>query len=64
MRKNVELRTLTSRWFFGRPHLHGFRLGFAYLNPESMARGLEVLSTAIAEEMKGASVERRSIPGL
>jgi GntR family transcriptional regulator/MocR family aminotransferase len=64
LRRNVELRTLTSRWFFGRPHLHGFRLGFAYLNPETMARGLEVLSAAIADEMKGAAVERGSVPGL
>ena len=53
--KNLAINLNTAHWFFGRPHLHGFRLGFAYLSPELMTRGLEVLADAISAEMKAGA---------
>jgi DNA-binding transcriptional MocR family regulator len=52
-RKGVTLDLRTSQCFFGEPHLHGTRIGFAFLQSDSMTRGLEVLSNAIREELKG-----------
>jgi 2-aminoadipate transaminase len=51
-KKNVEINLSTARWFFGKPHLHGFRIGFAYLNMERMTQGLEIVAGAIKAELK------------
>jgi len=50
--KGVVLDMGMTRWFFGEPHLHGIKIGFAFLNPEQMTQGLEVLSSAIHSELK------------
>jgi len=50
--KGVLLDLGVKRWFFGEPHLHGIKIGFAFLNTEQMTRGLEILSSAIRSETK------------
>ena len=49
----VVLDMRTKSWFFGEPHLHGIKIGFAFLNPEQMTQALEILSGAIRAELKG-----------
>jgi hypothetical protein len=41
---------LSDEAFFGTPHLHGFRVGYALLAPEVMQRGIAIL----AEELQRA----------
>jgi GntR family transcriptional regulator/MocR family aminotransferase len=58
--RSVELATLVARcahhqvWidpnaaaFVGEPHLHGLRIGYAYLPQEKLRRGLEVLASEL-----------------
>jgi len=51
-RKGVALNLQIGQGFFGEPHLHGFRIGFAFLSADLMTQALDVLSTAIRQEMK------------
>ena len=37
--------------FFGNPHLHGFRLCYSAIKPESMAQGIELLAEAVRKEL-------------
>jgi DNA-binding transcriptional MocR family regulator len=40
--------------FYGRPHLHGFRVGFAFFEPEVLRRALTTLSTTLREHFPAA----------
>lgn len=50
--KNVTLDTRTSSWFFGDPHLHGIKIGYAQIDSEKMAKGLEVLAGELEKLLK------------
>jgi len=40
--------------FFGDPHLHGFKLSYAYPTPEQLEGGIPRLAAAIARELERA----------
>jgi DNA-binding transcriptional MocR family regulator len=44
---------LSNTAFFGRPHLNGFRLGYARLPPQDMQRGIEIVAEELHRELHG-----------
>jgi len=42
----------TRESFFGTPHLHGFKLGYAYPKPAQLERAIPMLGAAITREMR------------
>lgn len=54
VKKGVSINLDTENWFFGRPHLHGIRIGFAFLAPHKMQQGIEILADAVRQETGGA----------
>ena len=54
LKKGVSINLDTENWFFGRPHLHGIRIGFAFLPPHRMQKGVEILAHAVRQEIGGA----------
>ncbi|MGA3124810.1 MAG: PLP-dependent aminotransferase family protein [Polyangiaceae bacterium] len=47
--RGVSIESTTNA-FEGEPHLHGFRVSYAFLPPETLERAVEIVGTAIAEE--------------
>jgi DNA-binding transcriptional MocR family regulator len=45
------LISLYDNAFFGRPHLNGFRLGYAMLSQDDMRRGIEILADVLHQEI-------------
>ncbi len=44
LKKGVSLDMRTNDWFFGNPHLHGIKIGYAQITSQQMRKGLEILS--------------------
>jgi DNA-binding transcriptional MocR family regulator len=53
--RDVMISANIKGWFYGQPHLHGMRIGFAFLTRSAMQRGLEILAKALRNELKGAT---------
>lgn len=51
-KRNVSVQLRLDQWFVNKPHLHGTRIGFAYMPPELMTRGIEILAEGIRAGMK------------
>jgi 2-aminoadipate transaminase len=63
VRTHDVLLPLSDAAFFGRPHLHGFKLGYACITRDEMQRGVEVLAREmhrIASSRSGVARGRRA----
>jgi DNA-binding transcriptional MocR family regulator len=47
LKKSVSLDMRTADWFFGEPHLHGTKIGYAQITSHQMRKGLEILAAEI-----------------
>ena len=45
---------LSTDAFFASPHLHGFKIGYAYPRPADLARGLEITAEEICRQLEGS----------
>ncbi len=50
--KGVLLPVRLQDWFFGEPHLHGTRVGYAYLPTRTMHRSLEILGRELRRGLR------------
>lgn len=50
-RNGASIDLHTKQWFSGEPHLHGTRIGFAFLSPARMQRGVEILADAVRRHL-------------
>ena len=50
-KKRVFLDMRTQDWFFGQPHLHGTKIGFAQNSIPKLQKGLEVLASEIRKRL-------------
>ena len=50
-KRNVFLDRRTPEWFFGRPHIHGIKIGYGYYPEEVMQKGLEILAEEIERQL-------------
>jgi DNA-binding transcriptional MocR family regulator len=48
--RGVNIESASSA-FDGPPHLHGFRVSYAFLAPETLDRALSLVANAIREEL-------------
>jgi len=46
-KRQVSLEARTGDWFFGAPHLHGVRIGYAQCDSKRLTMGLEILADEI-----------------
>lgn len=49
--KKVFLDLRTQSWFFGEPHLHGTKIGFAQNSVLKLKNGIEILSQEIKKRL-------------
>jgi DNA-binding transcriptional MocR family regulator len=50
--RGVSLDTRTTDWFFGKPHLHGIKIGYAQVCSKQMSQGIEILAQEIKRQLK------------
>jgi DNA-binding transcriptional MocR family regulator len=51
--RGVSIALHTRQWFFGEPHLHGTRIGFAFISCAAMQRGIEIFADAVRRQLQG-----------
>jgi DNA-binding transcriptional MocR family regulator len=59
LRERKVVLALSQQSFFGTPHLHGFKLGYAFLTPQEMERGIDPLSAELHRALAMAPVPSR-----
>jgi DNA-binding transcriptional MocR family regulator len=57
LRAHHIVLSLSDSAFFGEPHLHGFKLGYAFLSPSEMERCIDVLARELRLELRAPPAE-------
>lgn len=55
---HVAVETRSSLCFFGTPHLHGFKIGYAWLPIAAMQRGLEILAREVRRALDAGAAKK------
>lgn len=59
LRAHHLVLSLSDSAFFGEPHLHGFKLGYAFLSPSEMERCIDVLARELRVALAALPAEAR-----
>ncbi len=49
----MSILNLSREAFFGKPHLNGFRIGYAFLPIKKMQQGVEILADELKKALSG-----------